>query len=104
MNCHESVISPLPFLHTKNKKRFRNFVRSGIFAGKHNLDPFGSFQRPNQTLGSALIHIEHYTKRDLSFESDSIKALLGVLHLYQNSSPRIFHLYGLPRESNQSVN
>jgi hypothetical protein len=96
MNCCESVISPLPFLHTKNKKRFRNFVRSGIFAGKDDLDPFGSFQRPNQTLGSVLIHIEHYTKRDLSFESDSINALLGVLHLYQNSSPRIFHLYGLP--------
>lgn len=37
-----------------------------------------------------------YTKRTLTFDSDSLVAFAGVAHYLQRSEPKVSHLYGIP--------
>ncbi|KAL6912651.1 hypothetical protein FSST1_010411 [Fusarium sambucinum] len=41
-------------------------------------------------------HIEEYTQRQLTYDSDALNAILGVLQLYSAMSVPVFHFWGLP--------
>lgn len=41
-------------------------------------------------------HIEEYTRRELTFDDDSMDAFLGVLHFHISRSWSTLHLWGLP--------
>jgi hypothetical protein len=96
MNCFESLDVPLRSLHTRTGKRFRGFVRAGVFAGRNENNCFGGIQSLRGKFFEVLTHIELYTKRRLTFDSDSINAISGVLNLYRNSKPKISHCCGIP--------
>jgi Heterokaryon incompatibility protein (HET) len=93
MNCYESLHLPLSCLHTNNKKSFGHFARSGIFDGSDKV-PFCRFDSGSKkSLSHIWTHIENYTARSLTYDSDSINALLGVLQDFRNP---IYHHWGLP--------
>jgi hypothetical protein len=96
MNCFESLNLPLRALHTKPGKRFRRFARAGIFAERNENNRFGRIQTHREKVLTILTHIELYTKQRLTFDSDSINAISGVLNLYHNSKSKISHNCGIP--------
>jgi hypothetical protein len=80
MNCHESVRAMLDVLHTKKKDKYLRFMHSGIFSGKKEYC-FGPLDAENLFRSASLQvnfdHIQQYSKGDLTFEHDSLQALLG---------------------------
>ncbi|KAF0329559.1 C6 transcription factor [Colletotrichum asianum] len=53
---------------------------------------------------SAWEHISHYTKRDLTFESDALNAITATLNDYKDKSKdAAFHAWGMPFAANLNV-
>ena len=48
-----------------------------------------------QKWSAASKHIEEYSMRQLSYESDALSAFLGILHSLEESREPIRHLWGL---------
>jgi hypothetical protein len=71
-------------------------VRAGVFAGRNENNCFGGTQSLRGKFFEVLTHLELYTKRRLTFDSDSINAISGVLNLYHNLKPKISHCCGIP--------
>ena len=99
MNCYESVQSKLDLIHCKDKSKFRQFMRTGIFNGglSHG---FGRFDVRNLGQDASFIrylsHIENYTARTLSFESDSLVAFTGISRHFETLKHPITQVAGIP--------
>lgn len=85
-NCCESIYSPLDFLHRNDKASFRNFVRSGHFTGFNSITGFRSFSSiqcdTQPTFTEYLVHVENFSQRELSHQSDSLNAFRGTIRKY----------------------
>ena len=85
MNCHESLHMPLLACHTKTKLRFQPFLRPGMFSGRNGRSAFGStnFKATGLSAYDEIqrfqYHVQMYSKRKLSRESDSLKAFQGIM-------------------------
>jgi len=107
MNCSEALDIPLDTVHTRSRERFRSFMRAGLFRGRdeglHDPifgQPFGSFDDNTKpwsfNFQKYLILATNYTSRNLSFDSDSLIAFLGITSLLETSRFPVFHIEGIP--------
>jgi Heterokaryon incompatibility protein (HET) len=99
MVTHESIYLPLSLYHTKNRLRMERFMLPGIFDGK----PRGwyNFQTKGLNDEAKLIrlgeHIMNFTRRKLSYDSDSLLAFQGISQRYCSEQKTGIHMiYGLP--------
>jgi len=47
--------------------------------------------------------LRHYTRRDLSFDSDALNAVVGVLNTFRIGTDPIYHTWGLHFTTNEST-
>ena len=108
VNCFEALQSPLDALHNPSAQRFQSYVRAGLFSGQDegmtDLNIFGSpFGRWENVDGhwdyhfrKYLVFVTCYTARDLAFDSDSIRAFMGILRYIKACHSYMGHLVGNP--------
>jgi hypothetical protein len=107
MNCSESLNIPLDLAHTLRRDRFRSFMRAGLFSGRDEGlqdpifgEPFGSFDERKVSSSfyyrKFLVLATNYTSRDLSFDSDSLNAFLGIVSNFRETKYPLFHIQGIP--------
>ncbi|CAM1503276.1 Fc.00g080520.m01.CDS01 [Cosmosporella sp. VM-42] len=108
MCCPESLVLPLEFYHDMEEQRMCDFMRPGLFNGVSFVD--GSWERwkrlPSKievpsTLSifrEADQHIINYTKRDLTYDEDSLNAFLGISKRLENTLGRgkVVNVLGIP--------
>ena len=99
MSCCESVINPLilPINQSQDNAEFRLQMRKRYFESCSLLEQ-KSVQSEASQNGTSQIrqHVQRFTARDLTYETDSLSAFLGILNQYRNTSPSIYHFWGLP--------
>ncbi|KAH6676945.1 heterokaryon incompatibility protein-domain-containing protein, partial [Plectosphaerella plurivora] len=99
MNCLESMDSDLDSLHTEDKTKFMECLRSGFF-GNNNQFTTGGFgevlQTPTGNLGLLRQMIEIFTDRDMTYDADSLNAFVGVLRRFEKSPTTTRSIWGLP--------
>jgi hypothetical protein len=107
MNCFESLSVPLDLVHTKTKDRYYSFMRSGLFNGRdEGLSsqifglPFGNFDDRAESwsyyMKKYLILATNFTRRILSFDSDSLNAFAGIMKHLETTKYPITQLLGIP--------
>ena len=99
MSCSESCSVPLALLHKKNLEHgCRECIQQGYFEWYD----YGTASRLS-TPEKYWTQVEQFTARELSYETDSLNAFMGVANYYRNgqgsqSSPLYTHI-GLPLDS-----
>jgi hypothetical protein len=86
MHCCESVSKPLDLLHVKSRQRMRAWNGDGPF----NSGGLGT--HPWQVLD----RIAEFTKRQLSYESDVLNAMIGILNAFSVMKRPVLHHFGVP--------
>jgi hypothetical protein len=87
MHCVESVYFPLKPLHTIDLQGFRSEIKiPRVFPSR------GVGKWPSEISA----RIEEYSKRNLSFESDSFKAFQGILQAFRAMKYPVRNIHGLP--------
>ncbi|EPE34871.1 hypothetical protein GLAREA_10566 [Glarea lozoyensis ATCC 20868] len=86
MHCREALFSSLELLHRKDMKSFMSWNRPGFFAGAGGVS----------TDWSKGLNATGPFSRQLSHDSDSLLALLGILRTFESAVPPIYHISGLP--------
>jgi Heterokaryon incompatibility protein (HET) len=102
MHCREAVRTSLSLFHRKDMKNFMSWIRPGFFAGaggistgwSKGLDAGGPFCERRQR--QFVCHVENFSTRQLTHDSDSLLALLGILRTFESAVPPIYHIAGLP--------
>ncbi|KAL9113088.1 MAG: hypothetical protein Q9227_002700 [Pyrenula ochraceoflavens] len=99
MNCCESLRGNLDVLHTKNKYKSLKMLHNGIFGGRDGRC-FAPVDAENLSVDRSLRRCMHlitnYSRRNLTFEEDSLNAFAGIArHLAKSKNP-IFNIAGLP--------
>lgn len=102
MHCREALRTSLRLLHRKDMKNFLSWIRPGFFAGaggvstswSKGLNAAGPFCERRQR--QFVCHVENFSARQLTYDSDSLSALLGILRTFESAVPPIYHISGLP--------
>ncbi|RSL95578.1 hypothetical protein CEP52_011984 [Fusarium oligoseptatum] len=108
MCCPESLILPLEFYHDMEEQKMGDFMRPGLFNGVSFVD--GSWERWKRLPGKAEDpstlsifreadqHIGNYTRRDLTYDQDSLNAFLGILRRLETTvgPGKMFNILGIP--------
>lgn len=99
MNCFESIYSPLDTLHTEDKSRFRDDIRTGMF-GRGKTEMYGKLV-PSELSLLDVFHqyisaVEDYTSRDLSYDADSLNAFRGIIERYSKLEQPLNAIWGMP--------
>ncbi|KAF5021700.1 hypothetical protein F66182_6257 [Fusarium sp. NRRL 66182] len=108
MCCPESLVLPLEFYHDMEEQRMYDFMRPGLFNGVSFVD--GSWKRWKKLPGKAEDastlsifreadqHVVNYTRRELTYDQDSLNAFLGMLRRLETTVGRgkMFNLLGIP--------
>jgi len=102
MNCTECLPSTLDPLHILRRTRFRVAHRAGLFICD-NVNAFCHLDVRNTDENYRRLdlirryqqHLQNYTKRQLSYASDSLNAFEGIAKHYESTSAMIFSLSGL---------
>ncbi|KAH7179027.1 heterokaryon incompatibility protein-domain-containing protein [Fusarium flagelliforme] len=81
MSCRETVDYMWPISDSLNPLR-EYYIFSEVHTTQGGLD-------------SALQHIMSYSKRQLTYDSDALNAILGVLRLYSRKDIPVFHFWGV---------
>jgi hypothetical protein len=83
MHCCEAFGAPLDALHIPTKDRFRVSMGEGLFQlrGEGQLDIWS--------------RIEEYTQREMTYDSDALNGMLGLLRAFGNKKP-MSQIWGLP--------
>jgi hypothetical protein len=93
VNCQESIAVDLDLFSSKDADRCRH---SGLFSGRSRGFCGGGEKSPLIGLETYQEHVCNYSKRDLTFEEDSLKAFVGIARHMQLSEAPIYHVWGLP--------
>ena len=99
MSCCESVINPLilPINQSQENAEFRLQMRKRYFESCSLLEQKSNQSEVSQNgISQIRQHVQRFTARDLTYETDSLSAFLGILNQYRNRSPSIHHFWGLP--------
>src|ERR1700761_6545285 len=100
MNCCESVNADFDLVHTKDKSKSLLFMHSGIFTGAKSFRPQDEKdQNAAANFQSYCEHIQQFSKRKLSFESDSFKAFAGIAGHFERSNSPSSQTWGIPMVS-----
>uniref|UniRef100_L2FIJ3 Tol protein n=1 Tax=Colletotrichum fructicola (strain Nara gc5) TaxID=1213859 RepID=L2FIJ3_COLFN len=99
-NCQESLSIPFDTFHVKDKSKFRSIMRAGVF-GRGNKDKqYGLFDEaaisPMDNFFRFIDIAQQYTARNLTHDSDSLKALYGIVQEFENSKSQILQIHGIP--------
>ncbi|KAF3811753.1 hypothetical protein GCG54_00014504 [Colletotrichum gloeosporioides] len=99
MNCQESLSPSLERFHVKNKSKFRNVMRAGIFGRGDLYEQYGMFDEatisPTRNLSRFTEIVRRYTARDLTKDEDSLRALCGIVREFETSQSQIFQIQGI---------
>jgi heterokaryon incompatibility protein (HET) len=100
MNCRESMLNDLDSLHTEDRTKFRECLKSGFFGSKNNFLSTGGFgevsRTPEDNMRRLGDMIELYTDRDLTYDTDSLNAFVGILRFFEHSESPIATIWGVP--------
>lgn len=108
MCCPESLVLPLEFYHDMEDQRMCDFMRPGLFNGLSFVD--GSWERwkrlPSKIEEPSTLsifrevdqHIGNYTKRNLTYDADSLNAFLGISRRLESTigKGKLTNLLGIP--------
>jgi hypothetical protein len=88
MHCRESLIIPLDEMHISSKQRFKADVCPGSFHAK----------RPGQFPLMFMRNVSEYYSRDLSYPSDALNAMRGILKSFQEQPAKraVYNISGIP--------
>jgi hypothetical protein len=99
MNCYESIFSSLDKVHTKDKSRQRALMRAGMF-GRRDGDCFGRLDMNSIKVYHVYLRylsaIEDYSARELSYDTDSFNAFIGIARKFESVRNRILEVWGVP--------
>lgn len=99
MNCRESMLNDLDSLHTEDRRKFRECLKSGFFGSRnpYSTGGFGEVSRtPKDNMTRLREMIELYTGRELTYDTDSLNAFVGILRLFEQSESPIPTIWGVP--------
>ena len=100
MYCSESLRPQLDLLHLDDKTGFPFGLRAGVFGAADATGVFGLFasQNHDQVDRSEQFFscVKEYSKRDLTYDSDSVNAFQGVLKYFEKGNSPVYNLMGLP--------
>lgn len=93
MECQESIHVLPENLHKAHKGQYAGeiILFQPYFYGKR--DRFSNFME----------HVREYTSRNLTKQTDSLRAFVTILHKFESCSPPIISLFGLPIVSDMAV-
>lgn len=108
MCCPESLVLPLDLYYDQEEQRMCDFMRPGLFNGVSFVG--GSWERWKRLPSKAEVpstlsifreadqHIVNYTRRELTYDEDSLNAFLGISRRLETSSGRgkVVNLLGIP--------
>ena len=86
MHCCESIDKPLGILHVKNRQRMRAWNGDGPF----NAGGLGTYP------WHVLDRIAEFSKGRLTYESDVLNAMTGILNAFRSMKRPVFHHFGVP--------
>lgn len=99
MNCHESLSSDLDTLHMEDKSQFMEILRAGLFGGTEKLK-YGHFDDSNMQPTHKLLRfmgmVEQYTARDLTYDTDSLNAFIGIIRSFAAPETSLGQICGVP--------
>lgn len=102
MNCSESISSPLDMLHTVDKSRSLDSLRSGVagMLGRGSTEKFGHLV-PGETLFHNVFErylsvTQDYSSRNLRYDSDSLNAFEGIIQRYAKLKVPVPTIWGMP--------
>lgn len=100
MNCHESLQSDLDKLHVKDKSKFREMLQAGLF-GREEGQKYGRFdgtavKRPAHNFIRYQGMVQQYTDKQLTYETDSFNAFVGIARNAEQFRPAIRQIWGVP--------
>lgn len=86
MHCCESIEKPLDILHVKTQQKLRAWNGDGPFVAT------GLGSHPWEILH----RIAEYSKRELTYESDVLNAVTGILSEFKRMKRPVYHHFGVP--------
>ncbi|KAK1855402.1 tol protein [Colletotrichum chrysophilum] len=99
MNCHESLASPLDKLHVRDRSKFRNIMLGGIF-GRNRYQEYCHFNEktssPMRNFDRFSDIVQQYSNRNLTYDSDALKAMYGIFREFEDNKTQIAQIYGIP--------
>jgi hypothetical protein len=115
----EAVLSPRRLFFTENEAYFVcnamewqesiHVLPKNLYKARGNrlpgdimlFQPFSSRERHH--FSDFMEHVREYTNRNLSKQTDSLCAFLGILHKFESCSPPIYNFFGVPVVSGKAV-
>ncbi|KAF1994912.1 HET-domain-containing protein [Amniculicola lignicola CBS 123094] len=86
MHCRESMDEPLDAIHNTERTGLCASVRRGIY--------------PKEGLGRSpkdiWERVAEYTRRSMTYDSDALNGLVGLLRAYRKLDKPVYHIWGLP--------
>ena len=97
MNCRESLSPDLDMIHEDDRSKKQGFCHPGVFSAQDWGDVLPltidrGFEGPFIQLHK---HIEEYSQKDLSFDTDILNAFTGILKRSQRDEG-LLHIWGVP--------
>ena len=87
MNCSEAIHTPLTAVHTKSLQRFISWHDDGIIPSiAATRYPWDDIHR----------YLRQFRQRSLTYPSDSLNAIQGVLNSLERIYPSLLHIWALP--------
>ena len=87
MNCSEAIHTPLTAVHTKSLQRFISWHDDGI------IPSLAATRYPWDDVHG---HLRQFRQRSLTYPSDSLNAIQGVLNSLERIYPSLLHIWALP--------
>jgi hypothetical protein len=97
----EAIHLPLESLHAKHKFQMDECMNASVFSGKRG-GPFQEYrtlsmgEENDESLYKAAMHIHNFTGKNLTFPTDSLLAMQGILKHCCVSNPCLAFLHGMP--------
>ncbi|KAH9906862.1 heterokaryon incompatibility protein-domain-containing protein [Xylariomycetidae sp. FL2044] len=99
MNCHESLSSNLNKLHIEDKSQFGEYLRGRLVDHTEDVK-YGHFDEsahtPLHSLHRFMAMVEQYTARDLTYDTDSLRAFTGIIRKFESSQTVLRQVWGVP--------
>lgn len=93
MHCAEALKVPLDAMHASNLTRFKAQIPPGAIKNKS----------PGYLPFEMMRYISEYYERDLTYSTDAVNAIRGILRTFMIASPKTYHICGIPILSNEEV-
>lgn len=105
MECHESLLSNLDDLHVEDKSKFRHLFQNGLF-GRSRFYKYGYADESSHTAADNLVVfmrlVEQYTARELTYDTDSLRAFTGLIRTFETAETAVNQIWGVPLRRGES--